>query len=147
MLLQPDTTPEGYESGTQNLPAIAGLLSAIEWHKSVDENDKQKRKSFAKLIFDGLNLIKGVTVFSTPHFDSGIVSFAIDNTDSLFASDLLDDKFDIATRAGLHCAPLIHKHLGTDKAGLVRASVSAQNTKDEIYAFLNAVEQISKQNF
>lgn len=147
MLLQPTTTPEGFESGTQNLPAIAGLYSAIEWHKSVDVIDSQKRKVFAKMIFDGLKLIKNVSVISSPDFESGIISFAIDNVDSLFASDLLDDKFDIATRAGLHCAPLIHKHLGTDKTGLVRASVSAQNTKDEVYAFLNAVEQIAKQNF
>ena len=147
MLLQPTTTPEGFESGTQNLPAISGLYSAIEWHKSVDVIDSQKRKVFAKMIFDGLKLIKGVSVISSPDFESGIISFAIDNVDSLFASDLLDDKFDIATRAGLHCAPLIHKHLGTDKTGLVRASVSAQNTKDEVYAFLNAVEQIAKQNF
>ena len=110
-------------------------------------NLHQKRKVFAKMIFDGLNLIKGVNVLSSADFDSGIVSFSINKVDSLFASDLLDEKFDIATRAGLHCAPLIHKHLGTDKTGLVRASVSAQNTKDEVFAFLHAIEQIAKQNF
>ena len=147
MLLQPNTMPEGFESGTQNLPAIAGLNAAVDWHKSVEHTDHQKRRVFAKMIFDGLHLIKGTSVLSTPDFDSGIVSFAFNKIDSLFASDLLDDKFDIATRAGLHCAPLIHKHLGTDKNGLVRASVSAQNTKDEVFAFLNAVEQIAKQNF
>ena len=99
------------------------------------------------MIFNGLNAIKGIKVLSTPDFESGIVSFEFDNINSLVASDLLDEKFDVATRAGLHCAPLVHKHLGTDKNGLVRASVSAQNTKQEIFAFLNGVEQIAKTKF
>ena len=99
------------------------------------------------MIFDGLNSIKGITVLSSPCFDSGIVSFCFDNINSLVASDLLDEKFDVATRAGLHCAPLVHKHLGTDKQGLVRASVSAQNTRQEIFDFLNGAEQIAKMKF
>ena len=99
------------------------------------------------MIFDGLHTIKGINVLSSPCFESGIVSFSFDNINSLVASDLLDEKFDVATRAGLHCAPLVHKHLGTDKDGLVRASVSAQNTKQEIFDFLNGVEQIAKARF
>lgn len=147
MLTQPTTCPEGYESGTINLPAIAGLFEGIKWHEQNDPVDSQKRQVFAKMIFDGLNAIKGIKVLSTPDFESGIVSFEFDNINSLAASDLLDEKFDVATRAGLHCAPLVHKHLGTDKNGLVRASVSAQNTKQEIFAFLNGVEQIAKMKF
>jgi len=144
LLAQPTTSPEGYESGTQNLPAIAGLVAAIDWHNSENHIDSQKRKVFAKMIFDGLHLIKEVSVASTPDFDSGIVSFSVDKKPSMLVSDLLDDRFDIATRAGLHCAPLVHKHLGTDKHGLVRASVSGQNSKQEVFNFLNAVEDIAK---
>lgn len=147
MPLQPTTTPEGFESGTQNLPAIAGLNAAINWHKETNCTHSPKRQIFAKMIFDGLHSIKGINVLSSPCFESGIISFSFDNINSLVASDLLDEKFDVATRAGLHCAPLVHKHLGTDKDGLVRASVSAQNTKQEIFDFLNGVEQIAKIRF
>ncbi len=147
MPLQPTTTPEGFESGTQNLPAIAGLNAAINWHNETNCTHSQKRQIFARMIFDGLHSIKGVNVLSSPCFESGIVSFSFDNLNSLAASDLLDERFDVATRAGLHCAPLVHKHLGTDKDGLVRASVSAQNTKQEIFDFLNGVEQIAKMKF
>lgn len=147
MPLQPTTTPEGFESGTQNLPAIAGLNAAINWHNETNCIHSQKRQVFARMIFDGLHSIKGINVLSSPCFESGIVSFSFDNLNSLAASDLLDERFDVATRAGLHCAPLMHKHLGTDKDGLVRASVSAQNTKQEIFDFLNGVEQIAKTRF
>ncbi len=144
MLTQPTTSPEAYESGTQNLPAIAGLVGAIEWYKRTGEANGEIRRELAKMIFDGLHTVHGVNVVSSPNFNSGIVSFYLDNMDSLMTSDVLNDKYDIACRAGLHCAPLIHRHLGTEKQGLVRVSVSAENTKEEVYAFLNAVDDISK---
>lgn len=144
LLTQPTTSPEAFESGTQNLPAAAGLYAAIQWHKKNCEANDKKRQELAKMIFDGLHAVHGATVVSSPTFKSGIVSFYLDNMDSLMASDLLDERYDIATRAGLHCAPLIHKHLGTDKQGLVRVSVSAENTREEAYAFLNAVEDLAK---
>jgi selenocysteine lyase/cysteine desulfurase len=58
-----------------------------------------------------------------------------------FAS-ALNFEYDIAVRGGFHCAPLTHKFLGTEENGLVRASLSVQNSTREIYYFLNAVKKI-----
>ena len=59
-------------------------------------------------------------------------------------ADALARDYKIATRGGLHCAPLCHNFLGTSRTGLVRISVSGENTQEEAYAFLNAMEQIVK---
>ena len=85
-----------------------------------------------------------MTVMSSPTFDAGIVSFYVDGQDSQFTADLLSSRYDIAVRGGLHCAPLMHRHLGTEKQGLVRASVSAQNTAGQALAFLSAVRDIAE---
>ena len=75
---------------------------------------------------------------------SGIVSFRIGDSSSDEISDILSEQYGIAVRSGLHCAPLCHKLLGTEKTGLVRVSVSGQNTLKEAYIFLNAIEHIAK---
>jgi selenocysteine lyase/cysteine desulfurase len=91
-----------------------------------------------------LEQIDGVTVFG--HEDAarsvGTLSF---KTDSLAPSDLggiLDQSFDIAVRPGLHCAPYIHRSLGTFPDGLVRASVGPFSTPDDVDRLADAVREI-----
>ena len=60
-----------------------------------------------------------------------------------FVGDILNQKYDIAVRAGLHCAPLVHRRLGILKSGLVRASLSSFNTIQEAKTFLNAIDNIT----
>lgn len=144
LLTQPTTSPECFESGTQNLPAILGLNAAIDWYEKTKNSNAEKRKELAKMLYDGLHTLKKVTVLSCPNFKSGIVSFKIEGIDSMTAADILAEKYEIAVRSGLHCAPLIHKHLGTDKEGLVRASVSAENNRNEVITFLRAIKEISE---
>ena len=144
LLTQPTTSPECFESGTQNLPAILGLNAAIDWYEKTKNSNAEKRKELAKMLYDGLHTLKKVTVLSCPNFKSGIISFKIEGIDSMTAADILAEKYEIAVRSGLHCAPLIHKHLGTDKEGLVRASVSAENNRNEVITFLRAIKEISE---
>ena len=144
LLTQPTTSPECFESGTQNLPAILGLNAAIDWYEKTKTSNAEKRKELAKMLYDGLHTLKKLTVLSYPNFKSGIVSFKIEGIDSMTAADILAEKYEIAVRSGLHCAPLIHKHLGTDKEGLVRASVSAENNRNEVITFLRAIKEISE---
>ena len=59
------------------------------------------------------------------------------------AADILNDEYDIAVRGGFHCAPLMHKALGTEKEGLVRASLSVHNSSGEIDYFIKAIKRIS----
>ncbi len=92
---------------------------------------------------DGLNKINGVKVYSQPNL-SGVIAFNIHEKDSGEVADELSQKYDIAVRGGLQCAPLMHKWLGTTEQGIVRASVSCATTQEDCYALINAVELIAK---
>ena len=57
-------------------------------------------------------------------------------------AEVLAEEYDIAVRAGTHCAPLIHEHFGTKKQGIVRFSFSSMNTEEEVDYAVNAVKRI-----
>lgn len=141
-LFQPLTYPDRLEAGTLNLPAITSLGEGVRY---VNENlinfGKHLRNATEFLISD-LTKIEGVTVFSRAN-RGGIVAFSIANFDSQEVADILSSEYDIAVRGGLHCAPLLHKHLNTN-GGLVRASLAVQNSSREINFFVRAVSEIAK---
>ena len=142
---QPTTVPDCLESGTLPTPAIIGMGAGLDYWL---ENWKQSRQTIAEMqqiILDGLQQIEGVKIYSQQNF-SGIVAFNIANTDSNEIADILSQRYDIAIRGGLQCAPLMHEHLGTSEQGIARASVSCVTTKEDCYALLNAVEYIAKNN-
>lgn len=140
-LKHPDIYPDALEYGTLNLPAIASLL---EGAKYVQKNFK----SFSKILLDNttylidrVSALPSVTCYSSPN-PSGIVSFRINHLNSNEVADILNKEYDVAVRAGIHCAPLLHQYLNTVDSGLVRASLSAQNTSSEIRCFVNAIKDI-----
>lgn len=140
---QPTAYPERLESGTLNLPAISALKEGLSY---VSENLSAFSSTLLKYtsaLIGGLSETENVTVYSSPN-PTGIVSFSVKDVPSPEVSDVLDKYFDVATRAGLHCSPLCHKYLGTDKDGLVRASLSVQNSTREINYFLRAVKKIAE---
>ena len=139
---QPDYYPDRLEAGTLNLPAIASLYEGVNYIKKNLSSFSSHLNSITAFIIDKLRAIKGVKCYSSPN-PAGIVSFALDNLDSREVSDILSNEFDIAVRGGFHCAPLFHKHLETDNVGLVRASVSPQNSSYEVLEFLRAIKEIS----
>ncbi len=138
---QPDDYPERLESGTLNLPAISAISEGVEYAmKNLTNFAYHLENATAKLI-NLLLSIDGVKVYSSPN-PTGIVSFSLENADSIEVSQILNDKYDIAVRGGFHCAPLIHKHLKTDQAGLVRVSLAVQNTTGELNYFIKAIKEI-----
>lgn len=139
---QPDCYPEKLESGTLNLPAIASLKEGVFYIRKNLNNFAYVLEKYTLKVIDELKNINGIKCYSNPNV-GGIVSFSFDNLDSQSASDLLNREYDVAVRGGFHCAPLIHKYLGTEKDGLVRASFSPQNSLREINFFINAVEKIA----
>jgi selenocysteine lyase/cysteine desulfurase len=91
--------------------------------------------------------IFGVTVYGPvdPSARCSVLSFAASGVDSALLAAELDHGFDIAVRAGLHCAPLAHRTLGTLPGGTVRLSPGWFTTSEEIAFFSDAVVQcISK---
>ena len=74
---------------------------------------------------------------------TGIVALNIGDIDSAQVSDALNYEYGICTRAGAHCAPLMHRALGTDRQGAVRFSFSHLNAEDEVDAGIRAIADIA----
>lgn len=144
--LQPSELPTRLEAGTLNGHGIAGLDAALDFINEVgiDAIDK-KEQALMNRFLEGVRTIKGVTVygdFGNPR--TAIVSLNIWDWDSGQVSDILSMDYDIATRPGAHCAPLMHKALGTVSQGAVRFSFSYFNTEEEIDLAVKAVRDIAE---
>ena len=141
-LSQPDELPDRYESGTLNAPGIAGLLEGIKFLRVVGTKsilDHERR--LASYFIEGLNTIPGVTVYGSEDINmrTGVVSFNKQGKDCVELAQILSDKYDIASRAGYHCAPNAHRTVGSGESGSVRFSFGRFNTKDEVSRALFAI--------
>ena len=145
-LFQPNLMPDALESGTVNTPGIIGMGYGIRFIESIGrENLKLYKHLLLQRLYEGLKEIKGVKLYSVAKKDknSGIIGFNIKGLDSTEVSSILNCKYKILTRAGLHCAPLAHRTLGTLSTGLVRLSIGCFNTIDEIDFTIKAIRDIS----
>ena len=142
-LLQPETLPERYESGTVNLPGIAGLAAGCENVASRLSQIMMQERELTQALHEGLNAMEGVTLYSPAQEAgrAGIVCFNVGDLPSAQAADALARR-DIAVRGGLHCAPEAHRFLGTLRRGAVRASIGHANTFEEVEHFLRAVRAL-----
>jgi len=142
-LLQPETLPERYESGTVNLPGIAGLAAGCEYVASRLSQTMMQERELTQALYDGLAAMDGITLYSPAQEAgrAGIVCFNVGDLPSAHVADALSCQ-DIAVRGGLHCAPEAHRFLGTLQRGAVRASIGHANTFEEVEAFLRAVRKL-----
>lgn len=147
LLTQPEIMPDKYESGTLNMPALCGLHSACEFvEKHFDEIYTYEHFLSSRLI-DGLLNIKGITVLCPGNaLRTSAVSFYSENEDTNQFGSILNERFGIAVRCGLHCAPKAHKAYGTFECGTVRVSAGFFNKQSDIDIFLNAVNRIQNKN-
>lgn len=145
---QPDFMPEHLEAGTLNAHGIAGLLAGLTYieQKSVAEIARQTL-ALANRFEQGVSEIGGVKVLggNGGAGRTGVVAINVGDADSALVADMLSNAFDICTRAGAHCAPLMHEALGTESQGAVRFSFSHFNTEDEIDEGIRAVGEIAKE--
>ena len=84
-----------------------------------------------------------VEFYSSLENSTPIVALNIPGKDSAYVSDLLNYKYGIVTRCGAHCAPLMHKYLKTEEKGIVRLSISFQNTMEDVDLVIRAIREIS----
>jgi cysteine desulfurase family protein len=142
---QPRWLPWSQEAGTMNGPGIAGLVGALSelTPASIAEDSRRVAALRERLEFD-LQKIEGVTVVrhssSTPPV--GVLSFVADEITSSSFGALLEERFNILVRTGLHCAPVAHQTLGTFDDGTVRISIDAKTTLQEIDTAVDAINQI-----
>lgn len=137
--LQPHLLPDKYESGTLNFPGIAGLYEGVKFIASHggEEALHYKEAQLIRLLETDLSVIKGVKLFSDMRTvpAAPILSFNIGNYHSEEVSSLLD-RYNIAVRAGYHCAGLAHKNHGTMETGCVRVTPGIFNSKKDIKNFV-----------
>jgi cysteine desulfurase / selenocysteine lyase len=137
---QPEYCPDRYESGTPNLPGVAGLAAGIDFIAARGTDSILRHElRLAAMLEKGLDALPGVGVLKPDVRGTSAVSFIIDGLNPGDVGYLLDAGFDIAVRTGLHCAPLAHRTLGTFPEGTVRVSPGYSTTQDEIEYFLESV--------
>jgi len=144
---QPLTMPDRFESGTPNIPGIAGLSAGVEFINRVGMNKiREHEMKLAEQFIDGIKKIKNVKLYGTNIIFNRVptIAFNIGDIDSMEICNTLQVKYGISTRGGLHCAPYTHKLLGTMKQGAVRVSIGYFNTEKDIEAAVKAVWQIAK---
>jgi len=134
--LHPSDMPEALEAGTVNGHGIAGLHAALEFIKETGmESIRNREQLLMRRFYQGVSDIRGVTVygdFSRMDLHAPVVALNIRDHDSGEVSDGLAMDYGIYTRAGAHCAPLMHQALGTVEQGAVRFSMSYYNTEEEM---------------
>ena len=136
---QPLELPTLLEAGTLNIPGIAGLAASVQWLKNTERTVK-----LGDYFYQGLQKIAGLTIygdFSGPRVD--VFSINLQDAESALVSDLLWEEFQIATRPGYHCAPLMHEALGTAARGTVRLSLSSFTTQAELDQTLRALQELA----
>jgi cysteine desulfurase family protein len=140
--------PYRLEYGTPNTVGIAGLQAGLKWieKQGLDTIHEHEMRLTAKLR-DGLGRVDGVVLYAQDDL-AGHISVLLFNVDGLDASDtatMLDVDHNIACRSGLHCAPLVHEQLGTDKIhGAVRFGIGPFNTEEHIEKAVEAVREIAE---
>lgn len=145
---QPMHYPTRLEAGTLNAHGIAGLGAAVDYLTQEGVESLYRREHTLMMEFyEGVRKIDGVTVYGD--FSSGpraaIVTLNIRDYDSSAVADALYTDYGIAVRAGAHCAPRVHRALGTTEQGAVRFSFSPFNTEEEIQTAIDAVYELSKE--
>ncbi len=144
---QPQELPERLESGTVNLPGIAGLKAGIEFVKQKSpKRIHEYEMALLQNAYRGLKSIRRVTLY-TPYPDinnyTSVLSFNINSLHSMQAAEKLAES-GFALRAGLHCAPAAHRRLGTISYGTLRMARSIFNTKNDINRLLHTVSNLAK---
>lgn len=141
-LNQPVDFPEGFESGTMPTISIISLGAGVEFLKQNFQKIIEKEQKLSKYLFNSLKKMKFLEIYSKS--DSlNVFSFNIKNLDSNYVANILNEKFGICVRSGLHCAPLIHKKLKTLNTGAVRASIDFNNSYEEIDYLIFALKEIA----
>lgn len=143
---QPDMLPEKYECGTLNAVGIAGLGAGVKFLRRVGiAKIRGHEMKLTKRFLEGAAKINGLHIYGPGDLENRVpvVSFRIDGYKAGEVGDLLDKKYTIACRAGLHCAPDAHRTLGTFEEKLVRFSFSYFNKPEEVDFALNALQEIA----
>lgn len=143
----PSFLPDLLEAGTLNAVGLAGLTSGVQFIlKETVEKIREKEKALLKRLLQGLEGIDLLEVYGSPHPETNLSTISL-NFSTLNPSEvgyLLDKRFGILVRVGLHCSPWVHQTIGTYPKGTVRISLGYFNTFQEVDYLIEALREISK---
>lgn len=146
--VHPEFLPDCFEAGTLNAVGLAGLVAGLVFveERGIEAIQAHEAALTARLIA-GLKEIDGVRLLGTGDAarQTAVVSFNVDGWTCSEVAQTLEDRAGICCRAGLHCAPLAHRQLGTFPTGTVRFSLGLFNTETEIATALDAVRELAVQ--
>jgi cysteine desulfurase family protein len=143
---QPDFMPDCYESGTPNTVGIAGLGAGAAFVAARGiESIRTVEEKLTNLFLQGIENMDGVALYGlkAPSPRAPIVSFNIRGIDPAAVALELDERFQILSRPGLHCAPAAHRTIGSFPAGTIRFSFGYFNTEDQIRTAVEAVRRLN----
>jgi cysteine desulfurase/selenocysteine lyase len=145
--VQPTILPYFLEGGTPNVLGVAGLAAGVAWVAERGPDALRRHEvDLLRHVVDWVECTDGWKVAGRWDPDTHVGALSLVVPDGLTPQDLgsiLDISFDIAVRPGLHCAPYVHRNLGTFPDGTLRLSPGAFNTEEDIDVFLNALTEIT----
>jgi cysteine desulfurase family protein len=142
---QPDFLPDKFESGTMNTMGISGLKAGVEFIQKIGiEKIREHEEQLGTAFLAGLKKIPEIKIIGPADLNQQVPTFSITAGDRDLGqlSFELDEKYNVMTRSGLHCAPMAHQTLGTFPEGSLRFSIGYFNTMQEIEFTLKALKQI-----
>lgn len=145
-LEMPAYMPEKMESASMNTVAIAGLQASLNWLKNV--RPWQTEHELMEYLIPQLEAIPGLKLYRAPSMDrqAGVISLNLEGFRANEVAAILDKEWDIAVRAGHHCAGLIHAHLNNkEHDGTLRVSLSVFNTKEELDVLVKGLKNIDRE--
>ncbi len=143
---QPALLPDRFESGTLNGVGFAGLAAGAAHVTGIGVPEIQRRGQVRLgRLLDGLRSIEGVRIHgpADPERQCAIVSISLDQRSPSEAGMLLDERYGVLCRVGLHCSPSAHRTIGTFPVGTIRLSLSDMTTDDEIDRAIAAVQELA----
>ena len=146
---QPEVLPEKYESGTLNAVGIAGLGAAVNFIKKIGlQRIREHEERLVKIFIEAASKIQGWKMYGPPPKEARapVVAFLNEGQDSTALGGALDIWYNIACRAGLHCAPDAHRTLGTFESKLVRFSFSYFNKTEEVDYALKCLQELRERD-
>ena len=144
----PVQMPTALEAGTLNGHGIAGLHAALGYlEKEGIENIRKRENDLMWRFYNGIKDVPGIKIYGdySQKERCAIVTLNIGDYDSSEVSDELLMEYDISTRSGGHCAPLMHEALGTVDQGAVRFSFSHYNTEEEVDTAIRAIHELAEE--
>jgi cysteine desulfurase/selenocysteine lyase len=145
-MVQPRELPERFESGTLNAPGLAGLKAGVQFVKAAGlDAIREHEVELVRRLLEGLSRLPGVRSYGPSDAGKriGIVPMTLGSMSPPEAAEVLDTRYGIATRAGLHCSPAAHRTVGTQETGALRVSFSWLNTTQDVEYLLECLGEMT----